>query len=114
MGKHGDGQRLDIIGHDIVASRDQGQALRGTIKGQGPAGADADVQFFPLAGRVDDIEQVFGDRIVNADLPDRQLEPSDILPGDDRSERFHGFAVAVGDQDARSSERTGSPSGAGS
>ncbi len=79
MRQHRDGQRLDVVGDHVVAARDQRQALRRPVERQGPAGADADVQVLPLAGRVDDVEQVVGDRVVDPDLPDGPLELQDVL-----------------------------------
>ena len=70
--QHGHGQRLDVVGHHVVPARDQGQALRGPVERQGPAGADADVQVLALAGRVDDVEQVVGDRVVDPDARGRR------------------------------------------
>ena len=66
--QHRHGERLDVVGDHVIAPRDQRQALRGAVEGQGPSGADADVQVLALAGGVHEIEQVVGDGVVDPDL----------------------------------------------
>ena len=70
---------LTSSGTTLIPSRDERQTLARPIKGQGPSGADADVKFLGFAGRVNNVEKIIGDPLVNANFADRALQGQDIV-----------------------------------
>ena len=53
----------------------------------------------PFAGRVDDVEQVIGDRVVHPDVPDRPAGAQDVVGREHRAERLDRLAGAVARED---------------
>ena len=98
MCQHGHHQSLDVVGDDVIPTRDHGKTLRSTVQRQGPSGTDANVEILAPASRMNDIEQVVADRVIDLHRPHASLEHQDVLGGEDRAERIDRFAVPMAEE----------------
>ena len=93
-------EALDVVGHDERPPLDQRERLSRPIQAEGAARRDAHPQLVGIARAVDDIQQVFADRLLEGDGTYGVLECHDLLTFDDRLQVLHGFAVAMTRQHA--------------
>src|SRR5439155_9987775 len=86
--KNGNGKLLEIVGNAIVAAIEKSAGLRGALKHQSSAGADAERQLFALARAVDDLESVVVKAGIYFDMRDGVLHGENFADVGDRLERI--------------------------
>ena len=93
MREHVDRDLLDVVRNDVVAAADERERTRRARKRQGRAGTCPDKQFGRSARRVDDVEQIIGDRGIELDLFDRFAYLFDLFQRENRLERRERVAL---------------------
>ena len=107
MGECRDGDRLDVVRRDEVATVERGTAAGQLEQGQRTARRRADLDRLRFAGRRDDVEDVLLDLVVDVQSANDLPGPSTRSGWTDRATVVGSAPSVIRSSTSRSSERLG-------